>query len=257
MTIEPPPWASIVGMTARVSFMVPVTLTRMTRSQTASDRSPTGVMSSMIPAMFARASIVSPAASTMAAMPASSVMSAVSETMSEPACSATNSSRRSWLTSTAMTRPPSRATREAVARPMPEPAPVTMTVWPVKRPSLMRSVHSRSGTAETDASSSPSVLMAGAAVPGGHVAGGGARDEVVEHLLREGALAQLDETLDREASDGLERIGSLTALRQHVGEDRAARRVGEPVGDRGVAREGLGCSHDGPFFDVPDNYVRY
>ena len=67
---------------------------------------------------------------------------------------------------------------------MPEPAPVTMTVWPVKRPSLMRSVHSRSGTAETDASSSPSVLIGGCRRRArGHVAGGGARDEVVEHLL--------------------------------------------------------------------------
>ena len=38
----------------------------------------------------------------MRATPASSVMSAVSDTMSAPACSATNSSRRSWLTSTAI-----------------------------------------------------------------------------------------------------------------------------------------------------------
>ena len=64
-TMDPPPWASIAGMTARMSFMVPVTLTRKTRSHTASVTSPTGVMSSMIPAMFASPSTVPPAASTM------------------------------------------------------------------------------------------------------------------------------------------------------------------------------------------------
>ena len=84
-TIEPPPWASIAGMTARMSFIVPFTFTRKTRSHTASDTSPTGVMSSMIPAMFARPSITSPAAAMMRATPASSVMSAVSETISAPA----------------------------------------------------------------------------------------------------------------------------------------------------------------------------
>ena len=34
------------------------------------------------------------------------------------------------------TRAPSRARRSAVARPMPEPAPVTMAVLPVKRPGM-------------------------------------------------------------------------------------------------------------------------
>jgi len=34
------------------------------------------------------------------------------------------------------TRAPSRARRSAVARPMPEPAPVTMAVLPVKRPGV-------------------------------------------------------------------------------------------------------------------------
>ena len=45
--------------------------------------------------------------------------------------------QRSELMSAAMTRPPSLATRRAVARPMPEPAPVTMTVLPAKRPAVM------------------------------------------------------------------------------------------------------------------------
>ena len=220
-------------------------------------QSPTGVMSSMIPAMLARPSIVSPAASMMRAMPSSSVMSAVSATTSAPACSATNSSRRSWLTSTAITRPPSRATRDAVARPMPEPAPVTMTVWPVKRPSLMRSVHSRSGTAATDASSSPSVLTAERRGPRPQARRRRRRgDELVEHLLREGAAAHLDQALDGEAADGLEHLRRLAALREHVGEDRVARRVVEPVGDRGVAREGRGGAMMVPFL-LPDNCVRY
>jgi hypothetical protein len=35
------------------------------------------------------------------------------------------------------TRAPSRARRSAVARPMPEPAPVTMAVQPVKRPGVI------------------------------------------------------------------------------------------------------------------------
>jgi hypothetical protein len=34
------------------------------------------------------------------------------------------------------TRAPSRARRSAVARPMPEPAPVTIVVLPLKRPGL-------------------------------------------------------------------------------------------------------------------------
>ena len=104
----------------------------------------------------------------------------------------------------------------------------------------MRSVHSRSGTAA-------SVCLgrrtgdrgAATGVPVGHVAGGDAADEVVEHLLREGAAAHLHEALDREAPDGLEDVGRLPALGEHVGEDRVARRVGEPVGDRGVAGERL------------------
>jgi len=39
-----------------------------------------------------------------------------------------------------MTRPPSRAIRSVVARPMPEAAPVTMTVLSLKRPAMICSV---------------------------------------------------------------------------------------------------------------------
>ncbi len=103
-------------------------------------------MSSMIPATLAIASIWSPAASRIAPSAASSVMSAATGTISASANSAAKSSRRSCEMSTAITRPPSRATREAVARPIPEPAPVTMTVLPVNRPTLMRSTHSGRST---------------------------------------------------------------------------------------------------------------
>ena len=88
----------------------------------------------------------SPAAATISATFASLVMSATSVTMSAPSCSPANSSRRSCDTSTATTRPPSRAMRDAVARPMPEPAPVTMTVLPLKRPWSRRSTHSGRST---------------------------------------------------------------------------------------------------------------
>jgi hypothetical protein len=50
------------------------------------------------------------------------------------------------------TRAPSRARRSAVARPMPEPAPVTMAVLPVKRPA----VNGGSGTPWPPASASSS-----------------------------------------------------------------------------------------------------
>ena len=58
-----------------------------------------------------------------------------------------------------------------------------------------------------------------------HVAGGGARDEVVDHLLAELALAELDEPLDREALHGLQHVGVLPGLREQVADDRAADRV--------------------------------
>jgi hypothetical protein len=48
--------------------------------------------------------------------------------MSASGSDAANSSRRSEEMSTATTRPPSRAIRDAVARPIPEAAPVTMMV---------------------------------------------------------------------------------------------------------------------------------
>jgi len=50
----------------------------------------------------------------------------------------TRSSKRVVEMSTAMTRPPSRATRDAVARPMPDAAPVTITVRPSNRPGVTR-----------------------------------------------------------------------------------------------------------------------
>ncbi len=46
--------------------------------------------------------------------------------------------------SAAMTRPPSLAIRRAVAWPMPEAAPVTMTVLPANRPVVVASCHEAS-----------------------------------------------------------------------------------------------------------------
>ena len=78
----------------------------------------------------------------------------------------------------------------------------------------------------------------------GHVARGGTSDQVVEHLLGEGAATELHESLDREASHGFEDLGRLPALREHVGEDRVPGGIGQPVGDRGVPGEGLRVAHD-------------
>ena len=98
----------------------------------------------MMPATFASASMRPPAAATTAATVSSVEMSPATGTRSSPAFSATRSSRRSLLMSAAMTRPPSLAMRSAVAWPMPEAAPVTMTVLPANRPVVVASCHEAS-----------------------------------------------------------------------------------------------------------------
>ena len=79
---------------------------------------------------------------------------------------------------------------------------------------------------------------------GRDIAGSCATNEFVERFLAERALAELDEPLDGEAADGLERIRRLSALSEHVGEERIAGRVFQPVCDRGVCGE---SGHSGPF----------
>ena len=106
----------------------------------------------------------------------------------------------------------------------------------------MRSVHSRRATAPADRLGIAGGCRGGSA-RGGNVGGGSAVHEVVEHVLREGAAAHLDEALDREALDGLEDLRRLTALGEHVGEDGVADRVFEPGGDRRVGGERRGA-HD-------------
>lgn len=80
----------------------------------------------------------SPAAATIASTVSCFVMSPATRITASPS-SARTSSRRSALMSTAITRPPSRATRDAVARPMPDAAPVTTTVLPPNRPGVITS----------------------------------------------------------------------------------------------------------------------
>ena len=146
-----------------MSRKVPSTLTAMTRDQTASLTSCSGVMSSMIPATFASPSTRPSAAATIFAIESSEVMSPATATA--PGISATAASRRSCEMSTATTFPPSAATRAATARPIPEPAPVTMTVLPSNRPGVMRSTHGAAigGAGGSSSSSSPSSSAAGAA----------------------------------------------------------------------------------------------
>ena len=99
-----------------------------------------------MPATFASASILSPAAVTIASMSVCWVMSPVTVTISASGKASRKEVSRSPVTSTAMTRPPSRAMRDAVARPIPEAAPVTITVLPVNRTGVSCSFRPVSGT---------------------------------------------------------------------------------------------------------------
>ena len=74
------------------------------------------------------------------------VMSPVTVTISASRQGLPESGESFGRTSTAMTRPPSRAMRDAVARPIPEAAPVTITVLPVNRPAVTCSFQPVSGS---------------------------------------------------------------------------------------------------------------
>ena len=153
------------GRTARDRRIMPSTLTAMTRDHTSSVTSCIGAMASMIPAMFARQETADPTSATISRTADSSVMSATFVVTSKSARERRRSSRREAEISTAMTRPPSRATLAAVARPMPDPAPVTMTVFPEKRPGVISSVHG---------------AVDGGGDTGTEAAGSGSEDEVGE-----------------------------------------------------------------------------
>jgi hypothetical protein len=81
-------------------------------------------------AMFPRG----PAAAATAATPSPVATSAVTGIRARPGWPAVSSSSRVAEMSAATTVAPSRASRSAVAWPMPEAAPVTIAVFPVNRP---------------------------------------------------------------------------------------------------------------------------
>ena len=85
----------------------------------------------MMPATFASPSTVGPAASMICSIVAASAMSPATITIRSSEASARSASSRSAEMSAPITRAPSRCKRTAVARPMPDPAPVTMIVCPV------------------------------------------------------------------------------------------------------------------------------
>ena len=145
--MEPLPARSMIGSTARMSLNGAVRLIAMTLSHTASVVSLVGEKSSLMPAMFARPSMVSPAAAMTASIASCVVRSPATVVMSASGNSALRASSFSVEMSAAMTRPPSQAMRTAVALPMPDAAPVTMTVLWVKRaPAGLQELRLRSGS---------------------------------------------------------------------------------------------------------------
>ena len=101
---------------------------------------------------------------------------------------------------------------------MPEPAPVTMTVLPVKRPSVIFSTHS--GVAAVGSDRLGVIRGRSAAAVS---APGAARSPAAARCTRsstiscgERALAELHEALEREAADGLQHDGVLAGLREQV-----------------------------------------
>lgn len=73
----------------------------------------------------------------------------------------------------------------------------------------------------------------------GHDAVVRAGDEVVDHVLRQRALAELDQLAQRELPDRGEHALVETALPQQVPQQRTAFRVGQPVADRSLRGEGF------------------
>src|SRR5690349_13828495 len=147
LTIDPCPVASSRGRAARISRMGPVALTRMTRSQVSSSISAAGRKPSMMPATLASPCSRPLAAATTALAVAGSAMSPATVATRLPGTASASSARRSSMMSVATTVAPSVAKRTAVARPIPDPAPVTMTVLPAKRSAAMICSCRREGAA--------------------------------------------------------------------------------------------------------------
>ena len=91
----------------------------------------------MIPATFASEVTCPSATCITSATTSSSLTSPVKVTRRSEATSTESAARRGSLMSVATTVAPSASSRTAVARPIPEPAPVTMTRAPENRPSTM------------------------------------------------------------------------------------------------------------------------
>ncbi len=133
-----PPCSSMPGSTARHMRKVPVRLTAMILSQPLRDWS--GVWANPpMPAMLHRLVIGPSSSSARATTPATAFSSVTSQrsAMARPPAPAASSlisaatvSMASAATSRQATAPPSAARRRAVARPMPEPAPVTSATRP-------------------------------------------------------------------------------------------------------------------------------
>jgi len=145
-TIAPPPLRRMAGMACLLASIMPVTLTRMTCSQSASSTSTT-VPRPPIPTLLSRMSSRPhrrTASSTMAPALSARVTSASNTAASPPPCSIMVSvaSAAARLTSTRRTLAPSRANRTAAARPLPmpaarDPAPVTIATFPSSRGARM------------------------------------------------------------------------------------------------------------------------
>ena len=218
--------ASIAGMTARVSLKVPVTLTFMTRSQTLSLTSCRAVMSSMIPATLARPSMRSPAALTIFLTSPSSVMSPTRVTTSLPgvlglelveallrdvdrdhaAALAGDAGCGGAADSGAGAGDDDGLAVEATGRDLLDP------------------LGRRLGDSSTSSSSEASVVPRHPTAPGRPTSPAALAREVVDHLLRERALAHRHEALEGQAADRLERVGVWPACASR------SRMIGPPVG---------------------------
>ncbi len=140
MTIEPRPASTMRGMAAWQNWNVPVRFTRSTRSQSSGATSWLCSKRRM-PALFTRTSsrpASSVAAATARGAVAASPTSPARATMPAEAAApfpmaSTASASASSSRSTATTVAPSSTSRCAVARPMPDAAPVTMATRPSKR----------------------------------------------------------------------------------------------------------------------------
>src|SRR6478735_2922848 len=134
--MEPCPAAIMRGSTARVRRMTALRLTSKTRCHVASSTSAGGRKASMIPATLARTSTRPSQAATTASTSSRLTRSPGTMVKSRSGKASTSSLSRGSEMSAVMTRAPSWARRTAVARPMPDPAPVTMAVLPANRPAV-------------------------------------------------------------------------------------------------------------------------